>query len=304
MERLKEIEFYQRENTPTVVCLGFFDCVHRGHNSLVQRANMLAKLAGAKSAVFTFSANPFAVLGRKDKEIFTFEERVYRLSQLGVDCVLKAFPDREFFCLTPEQFLDKLFENHNIVAVVAGSDYTFGSEARGNADMLKSYCKDKNCDCHILDMVEYAQGRKIASREIRKMVEAGEVEKINALLPLPYIVMGTVIGGRHQGGSIGSPTANIDIDSEKLALASGVYDTNVIIDGVRLRAVTNVGQHPTFDDYHYNIESYILHWNKNIYGKKIVVEFLSRLRDVIKFQSKEQLSLQIEKDVKRVLERR
>ncbi len=300
---IKQIDYKIGYKEQIVLCLGFFDCVHRGHNALIQRARLFAKIEGAKCAVFTFCFSPFAALNKDSKEIFTYEERVIRLWQLGVDIVVKAEPDKKFFSTDADSFLDVLFEKFNISTVIAGSDYTYGAGAKGNADTLKKYCRGKGVDCYIVDMVEYAQGRKIASREIREMVKAGEIEKINALLPLPYIVAGKVVRGRHDGTTIGTPTANIDIPDEKLPVASGVYDTDVIVDGVRLRAVTNVGEHPTFDDSHYNVESYILHWNKDIYGKFIVVEFIKRLRDVKKFDTKEELSAQIAKDAEKVLRR-
>lgn len=303
-ETLREIDYKSGCGDPIVLCLGFFDCVHRGHNSLIQRARLFARVLGAKCAVFTFSENPFCALGRSDKEIFTYRERVFRLWQLGADIVIKAEPDAKFFATSADGFLKGLFERFNVIAVIAGNDYTYGAGAAGNAETLKKFCKTQNADCHIVDMIEYAEGKKIASREIREMVARGEVEKINALLPLPYIVAGKVVKGRHDGATIGTPTANIDIPDEKLPLASGVYDTNVLIDGVRLRAVTSVGAHPTFGDSHYNVETYILHWNKNIYGRFIVVEFLSRLRDVKKFDTKEELSAQISADIARVLGRK
>lgn len=300
---IKQTDYRTGYNDPIVLCLGFFDCVHRGHNALIQRARLFARIEGAKCAVFTFCSNPFDALGKDYKEIFTYEERAYRLWQLGADIIVKAEPDIKFFSTQAEKFLDGLFEKFNISTVIAGSDYTYGAGAKGNAETLKEYCKNKGIDCYIVDMIEYAQGKKIASREIREMVKAGDIEKINALLPLPYIVAGKVVRGRHDGTTIGTPTANVDIPQEKLPVASGVYDTDVIVDGVRLRAVTNVGEHPTFGDSHYNVESYILHWNKDIYGKFIVVEFLRRLRDVKKFDTKDELCAQIEKDVAEVLRR-
>lgn len=302
-ETIKEIDYRNGCGDPIVLCLGFFDCVHRGHNALIQRARLFARIDGAKCAVFTFSGNPFSALGRDDKEIFTYRERVFRLWQLGVDVVIKAEPDEKFISTSAKDFLDILFEKFNVTAVIAGSDYTYGAGASGNAVTLKDHCKSRNTDCYIVDMVEYAEGKKIASREIRQMVVRGEVEKINSLLPLPYIVAGRVVKGRHDGAAIGTPTANVDIPDEKLPVASGVYDTNVLVDGVRLRAVTNVGAHPTFGDDHYNVESYILHWNSDIYGKFIVVEFLKRLRDVKKFDTKEELSAQISADIAKVLGR-
>lgn len=301
---IRQIDYSTGFKEPIVLCLGFFDCVHRGHNALVQRARLFAKIECAKCAVFTFTDNPLSRLGKGDKEIFTYEERLFRLWQLGADVVVKAQPDEKFFATKADEFLDNLFERFNIVAVTAGTDYTYGAGAAGNADTLKEYCRKHGADCYIVDMIEYAQGKKIASREIREMVKNGEIERVNALMPLPYIVAGKVVKGRHDGAAIGTPTANVDIPDEKLPAASGVYDTNVLIDGVRLRAVTNVGEHPTFGDSHYNVESYILHWKDNIYGKFIVVEFLKRLRDVKKFDTKEELSAQIAKDVAEVLGRK
>lgn len=300
---IRQVDYKNGCRDRIVLCLGFFDCVHRGHNSLIQRAKLFAKIDDAKSAVFTFCDNPFSGLGRGDKEIFTYEERTFRLWQLGVDIVVKAVPDEKFFSTSPEAFLDGLFEKFNISAIIAGSDFTYGAGAQGNAETLKNYCKEHGTDCYIVDMVEYAEGKKIASREIREMVKKGDIVRINELLPLPYIVAGIVVKGRHDGTTMGTPTANVNIPEEKLPVASGVYDTNVLVDGVRLRAVTSVGEHPTFGDNHYNVESYILHWNSNIYGKFIVVEFLKKLRDIKKFDTKEDLAAQIAIDAARVLGR-
>lgn len=298
--KINIVNYYDAYVKPMVICLGFFDCVHRGHNSLIQKARLFAKINCADCFVFTFINNPFEQLNKPIKEIFTFEERVYRLYQLGIDNVLAVKADKDFFALSAQSFLDILFRNFNVVGVVAGNDYTFGKNAQGSVLMLEEYCKKRNIDCHIVDMVQNDVGKKIASRDIRELVKEGNVSKINSLLPLPYIIKGDVVSGRHQGSAMGYPTANIQVDDQKMLLAEGVYDCNVCVDGKKYKALTNVGNHPTFDDYNYNIECHILGFESNLYGKNIVVEFMDKIREVKKFNSKEELALQIKQDIQQV----
>ena len=292
----------ERTTERVVLCLGFFDCLHKGHVKVIGRARDAAKSMGAKVAAFTFDGDPHAALGRCRKPVFTFEERVYRMSYFGVDEIFCAAPNGEFFAIDARDFVQKLFDVHNIAAVVAGSDYTFGAGAEGSADMLAKICRERGIACEICDMLEYAPGKKIASREIERAVAVGNIAKINEWLPKPYFVLGEVVHGRGDGKKFGFPTANIPFPQDKLRLAAGVYATDVTIDGRAYHAVTNVGTHPTFGDDSYNVESLVIGWDGDLYGKTIEVAFEARLRDIIHFDDPSALKAQIDRDAAQALD--
>ena len=291
-----------RTAEPVVLCLGFFDCFHNGHKRVIDRACSLASALSAKVAAFTFDGNPHAVLGRGRKPVFTFDERVYRMSHFGVDEIFCAAPNREFFAIQAQEFAKTLFDAHNIVAVAAGSDYTFGAGAKGSVDMLAEVCRERGIACEICEMLEYAPGKKIASREIERAVEDGNIAAVNQWLPGPYFVLGEVVHGRGDGKKFGFPTANIPFPQDKLRLAAGVYATNVTIDGSTYHAVTNVGTHPTFGDDSYNVESLVIGWEGDLYGKTIEVAFEARLRDIVHFDDPSALKAQIDRDAAHALD--
>ena len=296
--------FAWNEKTPdrVVLCLGFFDCLHKGHVKVIEKAREIAKNSGAKVAAFTFDGDPHSALGKCRKPVFTFEERVYRMSYFGVNEIFCAAPDKTFFALDAHDFAKTLFDAHNVAAVVAGSDYSFGAGARGSVDMLAELCREQGIACEICEMLEYAPGKKIASREIERAVADGDLEKVNEWLPKPYFVLGEVVHGRGDGKKFGFPTANLPFPQEKLRLAAGVYATNISIDGKVYPAVTNVGPHPTFGDGNYNVESLVIGWEGDLYGKTIEVAFAARLRDIVRFDKPSALKAQIDRDAAQALE--
>ncbi len=298
---ITQIEYDKPLEKAITLCLGFFDSLHVGHIQLIHKAQLLAHKYDCKSGVFTFVNNPFEILGNDSKQVLNFEERVFRLRQLGVDYVVSAVFDRAFADIEPYDFLEKLTGGKNIKAIVVGSDYTYGKKAGGNINSLKEFCDSKGIELVVENMKLLSDGSKISSRYLRKLVQTGNLSQIASQLNTPYFVMGKVSPGRRDGSKMGRATANIEYDEKKEKLPSGVYNTNVIIDGVRLKAVTNVGAHPTFDDNTYNIETHIIGLNQELYGKIIVIEFLEKIRDIKKFNSMEELSQQIAKDVEYAL---
>lgn len=300
MSRWKGIKIidYKSDYSPTLVIgLGFFDCLHIGHIKIIGECKRLANKFKCNSAIFTFANNPFEVLNKDTKQILNFDERVFKLDELRVDYCLKAEFDKEFSSLSPEDFLDGLVDNKQVKALVCGSDYTYGKKGEGNIETLKKWCDSKDIE---LSVVEFAKDGdiKISSTSIRELLEKGDLQKANKYLGEPYFVMGIVKKGREQGKNIGFATANLAYEPSKLKIKSGVYYTRVLVDGVWYKAVTNVGEHPTFDDYNFNIESHILYYDDKLYDKKIVVKFLEFIRDIKKFDSKEELARQISNDVK------
>ncbi len=291
------MEYAQGCEDAMVVALGFFDCLHIGHADLINTAKQTAFELQAKCAVFTFENDPYCFINKGESgQILTFEERLAKLNDLRVDYCIKAQFDESFSHMQPEEFLVRLSENKNLKAIVAGEDYTFGSKGKGNVDLLKEWCRKNNVILKIQPFSKDSEG-KISSTRIKRLLSAGEIEKVNVLLGKPYIVTGEVKHGQQRGRNIGFATANIDYCKDKLKIKSGVYYTRILIDGVWLKSVTNVGEHPTFDDMTFNIESHILYYNNDLYGKKIMIRFFNRIRDIQKFNTKEELAEMISRNI-------
>lgn len=299
--QLTQIAYDQTFDRPITVCLGFFDSLHVGHVGLIRKAQLLAYKYDCQSAVFTFDNNPFRFLGKDSLQVLTYPERLYRLQNLGVDVVIKATFDQSFADMAPQDFLERLIEGKNIKAIVVGSDYTYGKGAQGNVDSLRNFCIIHDIELAVEDMRLLPGGNKVSSRYLRKLVERADLKEIATQLATPYFVLGKVVHGRADGAKIGFKTANIEYQTDKTRLPQGVYETLVSIDGISLKAVTNVGAHPTFGDDAYNVEAHIIGLSSDLYDKLIVVEFVSKIRDIRKFDDKEQLSEQIKKDIEYVL---
>lgn len=287
---------YNSEYGDLVVCLGYFDCAHRGHLELIQQAKEKAKAQNCPVGVFTFSNNPYKLLHKDIKVIYNITDREYIFGKLGVDIILEANFDREFINIKPNDFLDKLTKNKNIKQIIVGEDYTYGKDARGNVASLKDYCLNNNISLKVVDIVKY-DGQKISSTLIRKLLVDGDICRVNELLSLPYFIEGNVVCGRKDGSRMGTPTVNINLDEEKVKLKDGVYATYVYINEEKYKAVTNIGNHPTFDDMKDNIECHLIDFSGNLYGKNLRIEFIDRLRDVKKFENVDELVKQIHKDI-------
>lgn len=287
---------YNSKYGDLVVCLGYFDCAHRGHLELIQKAKERAKVENCQVGVFTFSNNPYSLLHKDTKIIYNIFDREYIFGKLGVDIILEADFDSEFLNTNPNEFLDKLTKNKNIKQIVVGEDYTYGKDAKGNVASLKEYCKNNNISLEVVDTVKH-NGQKISSTLIRKLLIDGEISTVNNLLSLPYFITGNVVGGRKDGSRMGTPTVNINLDKEKVKLKDGVYATYVYLSDKKYKAVTNIGNHPTFGDMNDNIECHIIDFSGDLYGKNLRIEFIARLRDVAKFESVDSLVKQIYTDI-------
>lgn len=294
---MKIIEFGTEYKTPLAVALGFFDCIHNGHSLLVRTAKEYAREnadVGVKSALFTFCNDPSQVLGG-EKQIYDFKERSVSLEKLGLDTLVYTRFDNKFASIEPVRFLKNLTEKLNIRAIITGKDYTFGKEAKGNIVLLRNYCSEHQIDL-IVKPFEVVDGKKISTSSMKNLVENGEIQKLNMLLSEPYFMLGEVVHARHVGTELGFPTANIKISDSKLKLASGVYSTVLSVDGKQYMSMTNVGAKPTFDIENFSIEAFILDFNGDLYGKTVKLSFISRMRDIVRFSSAQELKNQLIRD--------
>ena len=291
-----KIEEYDAKNEePQVLCLGFFDCVHQGHLKLINKAKQVAFMNNYLTSIFTFSNNPLTLFKKEDL-ILTFKERCFVFEEMQIDYVYHAKMTEEFAKMDKVTFLDNLLSKKNIKAIVVGEDYTFGYKKEGDVEFLKAYCKEKDIKLYVEKLLKI-NDEKLSTTYLRKQVKAGNIDELNGLLVSPYLVIGKVEKGRGVGEKELFPTANILLPQDKIPLKEGVYYTHVFIDGLRYRAVTNVGSKPTYGIDSYNIESYILFYTKKLYDKEIVVEFEEKIRDVKKFDTIDELKKQIKQDI-------
>ena len=275
-----------------VLALGFFDCMHIAHRQIASKTRSLAQEMQAESCIFTFRNGIKAT-----PQLYDFDERVKLYDSCGIENIIALDFNEQLSCMSPDQFLDFLFNSYNIAAVVCGYDYKFGNRALGNADLLSAYCDARGVACYVVDKM-YCNGERISSSKIKEKVISGDIEGANVLLEVPYHMIGKVVAGRGEGHLFGFPTANLLPKSNKIAPKFGVYGTMCDINGSKYKAETNVGLKPTFDDNAVSIETFIDNFSGNLYDKEIVLYFHKFIRETKKFDNAIELKNQIYSDMR------
>lgn len=295
---MKVVSFYEKSTNPVVLCLGGFDSIHSGHKKLIELANEIKKEYNASSSVFTF-INDFGYLsGKQGEQVFSYEERLERLKKNNVDEVCYVEFNKEFSTLSPEEFFVKLLDNRAIAALICGKDFTFGYKAKGNCDTLISLCNKYKVPVLVCDFKLDEFGEKVSTSRIKECLLRGDIAGANALLGDEYFVFGKVEEGRRVGRKLGFPTANVVINKSKLQIKPAVYSGYTIIDGVKFKCIINLGNAPTFNQDKYLLECYVDGFNGDLYGRNLTVFFSGFIREIKKFASVEQLTEQLNKDVK------
>ncbi len=286
----------QRQNIEEniVSAIGFFDGLHIGHHALVDEVFHVAKKRGYKTALMTFDHHPLYVLGYNEKEewLMSMDDRIELLNDLGMDYLFIIQFDRQVASLSPELFMQKyLFEN-KIRHVVCGFDFKFGFKNSGNHETLKN---SQLFDVSVIEEVLY-DNKKISSSRIREELNSGHIKEVNTLLGRAYSIKGEVIKGRQIGRQIGFPTANISYGQYHLP-CFGVYAVKVVIDKNVYYGMCNIGFNPTFSELNKpSLEVHIFDFNEDIYGKEVKVEFYDLIRLEKKFNHKDELIEQLNKD--------
>ncbi len=285
-----------------IITIGTFDGVHVGHQKILDAIVKKAQLLGGESVLLTFSPHPRLVLfpdSHQLKLIQTETEKIEKLSKTGLENLI-VFPFTfEFSRLTAMEFVrDILVNKLNIHTIVIGYDHQFGRNREGNIQYLKDVSTVYDFEAVEIPAKEIDEVN-ISSTKIRKAIENGDIERANLFLGVPFELNGTVIKGAQIGRTIGFPTANLFIeDPIKIIPVNGVYVVAVFLDEVRFKGVMNIGFRPTIDtSLRKQIEIHIFDFEKDIYGMELKVEIVTRLRDEIKFDSKEALVEQIQQDI-------
>ncbi len=294
---------------PSVVTIGNFDGVHRGHRHVLARARGLAGLLGGTAPLpviaVTFDPHPLEIIAPEHAplRLSTLEHRIALLREAGADLVYVLNFDKEMSALSPEEFVQLvLVDQLHAAGVVIGENFRFGHKAAGDIAFLRAAGEAKGFEVDGLDL----DGGEVAfsSTLVRALVAEGDVVGAAEILGHPHSVDGVVIKGDQRGRELGFPTANTPADADVAVPADGVYAGWVVrADGDRLPASISVGTNPTFDGVDRRIESYVVdrpgldETDLDLYGERIRVEFIERLRGQVKFTSVEDLIVTIEDDV-------
>ena len=282
----------------TVVALGNFDGVHKGHQQIIERTVKSAEAAGLKSAVFTFSNHTRTLLKNLPpvKNILYAEEKAKIIESMGVDYMFTIPFTQEILQMSPEAFIDEiLIRKFRIREAYCGFNYSFGYKASGTPEVLMHEGLKKGFGIHVQEPYKI-DDIVVSSTYIRSLIEEGDMERCAKFMGRLYEIGGEVVVGNKLGRTIGFPTSNIMIDESMVSPPNGVYITYCTYNGVKYPSVTNVGVKPTIGKYHKNVETHIFNFDKELYGKNIRVEFVKCTRPEKKFGSVEELSRQIEND--------
>ena len=285
------------QNSNNYIALGSFDGLHLGHLSLIYKVVEIAKKNNGRSMVFTFKNHPKTLLNKKDvpKLLMDNSRKVEILRTHKVDIVCFQEFDYEFMKMTPEEFVKFLVLKYNVKGFVVGFNYKFGYKNLGNVELLHKLKSEYGYDLYVMEPCTY-KAHVISSTRIRKSLEAGDVFEASKMLSLPYTLNGEVIHGMKLGRTIGFPTANLKFNRNFILPKVGVYYTNINVNNNLYKGITSVGNNPTVEGKDLTIETYILDFNDDIYGEKIDISFIKKIRDMKKFHNVEELKSQLEKD--------
>ncbi len=285
----------------TATLLGFFDGLHPGHMSLINKALEL-ETAGIEACAYIFDKHPMQVYNRDVKLIMNNEQKIRAIKAAGINRIEVQQICKEFLQKSPQSFVKEVIcEKLNAAYVIVGENYTFGKNKSGDVKFLETECRRYGIEVICMPYVTVG-GEIISSTYIRTLIENGEIKKANKLMAESYEICGEVITGRQEGRKMGFPTANILPPPNKIMPKNGVYATVTNIGEKSYPSVTNVGFAPTFGVNRKVVETNIPGFNEDIYSKTITVEFLDAIRFEKKFDSVDELIIQIDKDVRRRME--
>ena len=285
----------------TVIALGFFDGVHRGHGALLRKAAERAGELNAAPAVFTFDRSPKEfVTGKPVLLINSNDDRRDIIRRVyGIQRVIFAPFDREMMTMPWQDFITELLvKQYGAVHLVAGHDYRFGHKNEGTVERLREKCRELGLGCDIIPKVEL-EGITVSSTYIRTLLELGDVERAALFLGHPHCLSQTVRHGQRLGRTIGIPTVNLAVPAHVLTPERGVYITRAFLpDGRSCPGVTNVGTRPTVTEGDtVSVETYLLGFDGDLYGQTVRLDFYKRLRGEVKFPSLEALRQEILRNV-------
>jgi len=296
---------FKTPSGPIALTLGFFDGVHRGHKLLIDKLIKTAKEIHGISVVLTFDSHPLRIIApdKLPPKIMTLTQRLEYLEKLGVDKTIVQPFDEKFAEITADDFLNEIIKKRiKAKAIIGGYDCHFGKNRKGNLNYLKNFAKENNLIFHEVQPLTI-DNTIVSSTEIRKAIQNGDFTRAEKFLGKPWTIRALVVKGHRIGRILGFPTANLDVDFLTLP-KQGVYAAFATIDDTKYNAIMYVGTRPTFDDNLADLvcEVYIMGFSDDLYGKKLTVHPIKRIREDIKFNSTDELKKQISADVNKSFE--
>lgn len=283
----------------SIVTVGMFDGVHAGHRKLIATLRSLSLTMSLRPLVVTFERHPRQLLDPQwqPQMLSTYEERLRLLESCGVETVvMEAFDQRLASLSACEYAQSVLFQKLHMRALLLGYDNAFGNRRRDDFSQLPLLASQLGFEI-VRDSAVTVNGIEVSSTKIRRLLCAGDIMTANAMLGAPYALEGIVVQGRHVGTTLGFPTANVAVSGQgKLLPGEGVYAMCVECDGKSLPAMANLGPQPTFHQDRPVLEVHLLDFSGSLYGAKLRVHFLKRMRDICPFPSADALVAQLQND--------
>ncbi len=303
MEVIPGIEAWEGVDSPTVVTIGMFDGVHRGHRRIIDIAHRKARDRRLRCVVFTFDHHPLEVLrpGKHPPYLSSSAQKLRLLEELDVDLVLMARFDDSFAGLKAEEFFRGIIVGKlNARVVVVGENFRFGRGGEGDVDHLRRLGEEEGIETIAVPLLR--EGKEvISSTNIRRLLEKGEVEEANKRLGRPYILEGFVAHGDHRGKELGFPTANLEIHDQRCIPGNGVYAGEAHFENQVWPSRVYVGSIPTFKGHHRRrVEAHLLGYDGDLYGRFVGISFIKRIRPEMAFSGADELRRQIEEDLEKI----
>ena len=302
MEIIRDLEALARHPYP-VTAIGNFDGVHMGHRAILKAAIDRARAAGGTAFALTFDPLPAKLLvpERAPELILKPDDKLELLRLSGIDGVIVINFTRELSNLTPRDFVrDYLLGKIGAREVVVGHSVSFGHQRAGNASVMVDLGREFGFDTTVVGPVKVG-GLEVSSTKVRAMIRQPDLRGAAKLLGRYHFIHGPVIHGRERGRTIGFPTANIESETECMP-PDGVYATRVLLDDGAYGSITNIGMRPTFSETTRSIEAHIFNFDRDIYGQRVKLDLIERIRPERKFESAEALRNQIALDLSKAHE--
>jgi len=289
-------------NRETSLCIGTFDGVHTGHQRLFDKLLKVSKKRNFLSLGFVFENRPREIINKDSFKpyILTFQDRINKIKTKGLDEIIKINFDDYIRNLTSEEFLKLLREKINLKCLVVSKNTKIGKDQK-SSHILEEICKKLKIEFYSIDMTSNIESL-VSSSNILDLIENGEMEKASLMLGENFYLIGKVEQGDRLGRTIGFPTANLNVKETIQVPGDGIYASLVEIDKKIYFGALSIGTRPVIEnDDSRKIEVYIIDFNKNVYGKDIKVSLITKIRNQTKYNSLEELKIQIEKDIKEII---
>ena len=300
MQIITELSAFPESLQGGAISIGKFDGMHLGHSLIVQRLKSYAHQRQIAAILVTFDLLPNVLLQPEDaaKPICTLERKIELIRNFHIDTVVVIPMTHELLQQSAETFFYETIQNRfHAQVVVAGGNFSFGRDRIGTPDVIRLYGQWTGIEVDIVEPLQLGDER-VSSTGIRHLIQTGQIERVNELMPMPYRMTGTVIVGEQRGRTLGFPTANLG-DVQTILPKQGIYATAAWIEGKQYGSTTHIGTNPTFDVSLPKIEVFVHDFVGDLYGKRIEVDFLAFLREPVRFDSVDALVRQMHEDVLR-----